>query len=213
MHPENRHELEAVRARCGMDNVAYFAELRILNHVTCLAHCIWLNDDEVDLMARHQARVLHCPSSNLKARTRASPRSRAISPAASRYRWVPMVHRATTRSVCSRRCGLPRSSKPVHGPNGRCPRWRCSVWPPWVVQRRSVSPAKQGALNGERRRISSCWTSHATGMRPRPLHRRISQGTSSIPPDRRTLPAVMVDRELALPGRRAPHPGSPPDGG
>jgi 5-methylthioadenosine/S-adenosylhomocysteine deaminase len=63
---ENRHELEAVRARCGMDNVEYFAELGILNEVTCLAHCIWLNDHEVDLMARHQSRVLHCPSSNLK---------------------------------------------------------------------------------------------------------------------------------------------------
>lgn len=63
---ENRHELDAVRKRCGMDNVEYFHALGILNHVTCLAHCIWLNDHEVELMAGAQAKVLHCPSSNLK---------------------------------------------------------------------------------------------------------------------------------------------------
>jgi cytosine/adenosine deaminase-related metal-dependent hydrolase len=63
---ENRLELEAVRKRCGMDNVEYFDALGILNHVTCLAHCIWLNGHEVDLMARTQAKVLHCPSSNMK---------------------------------------------------------------------------------------------------------------------------------------------------
>lgn len=63
---ENRHELDAVRKRCGMDNVEYFDALGILNHVTCLAHCIWLSDHEVDLMAGSQAKVLHCPSSNLK---------------------------------------------------------------------------------------------------------------------------------------------------
>ncbi len=63
---ENRHELDAVRARCGMDNVEYFGALGILNHATCLAHGIWLNDREIDLMAQHQAKILHCPSSNLK---------------------------------------------------------------------------------------------------------------------------------------------------
>jgi cytosine/adenosine deaminase-related metal-dependent hydrolase len=63
---ENRHELEAVRKRCGMDNVEYFDALGILSNVTCLAHCIWLNDREVDLMAERQTRVLHCPSSNMK---------------------------------------------------------------------------------------------------------------------------------------------------
>jgi 5-methylthioadenosine/S-adenosylhomocysteine deaminase len=63
---ENRNEMEAVRKRCGMDNVEYFHALGILNHVTCLAHCVWLNDHEVDLMAQTRAKVLHCPSSNLK---------------------------------------------------------------------------------------------------------------------------------------------------
>jgi 5-methylthioadenosine/S-adenosylhomocysteine deaminase len=63
---ENRHELEAVRTRCGMDNVAYFDHLGILQNNTCLAHCIWLNEEEVAAMRDRDVRVLHCPSSNLK---------------------------------------------------------------------------------------------------------------------------------------------------
>ncbi len=63
---ENRHEMEAVRRRCGMENVEYFEHLDILHPNTCLAHCIWLNDREVRLMQERDAKVLHCPSSNLK---------------------------------------------------------------------------------------------------------------------------------------------------
>lgn len=63
---ENRHEMEAVRERCGMDNIEYFESLNILQHNTCLAHCIWLNDKEIELMKQRDAKVLHCPSSNLK---------------------------------------------------------------------------------------------------------------------------------------------------
>lgn len=63
---ENRHEMDAVRKRCRMDNVEYFDHLNILHQNTCLAHCIWLNGREVDLMKERDAKVLHCPSSNLK---------------------------------------------------------------------------------------------------------------------------------------------------
>ncbi|MEO8168017.1 MAG: amidohydrolase family protein, partial [bacterium] len=63
---ENRHEMDAVRDRCGMDNIEFFESLRILQSNTCLAHCIWLNDNEIELMKKRDAKVLHCPSSNLK---------------------------------------------------------------------------------------------------------------------------------------------------
>ncbi len=63
---ENKRELEAVRARCGMDNIEFFEKLDILRSNTCLAHCIWLNDREMNLLAERRAPVLHCPSSNLK---------------------------------------------------------------------------------------------------------------------------------------------------
>ncbi len=63
---ENRHEMTAVRNRCSMDNIEYFEHLNVLHENTCLAHCIWLNDNEIDLMERRDAKILHCPSSNLK---------------------------------------------------------------------------------------------------------------------------------------------------
>jgi 5-methylthioadenosine/S-adenosylhomocysteine deaminase len=63
---ENRKEMEAVRARCGMDNVEFFEHIDVLHANTCLAHCIWLNEREIDLLNARQAKVLHCPSSNLK---------------------------------------------------------------------------------------------------------------------------------------------------
>ena len=63
---ENRHEMDAVRKRCKMDNVEFLDSLGILQANTCLAHCIWLNDREIDLISKRQAKVIHCPSSNLK---------------------------------------------------------------------------------------------------------------------------------------------------
>jgi len=63
---ESRQEMDAVRKRCHMDNVEYFEKLQILQTNTCLAHCIWLNQREIQLMADRDAKVAHCPSSNLK---------------------------------------------------------------------------------------------------------------------------------------------------
>lgn len=63
---ENKSELDAVRKRTGKDNIESFEELNILNDKSCIAHCIWLNENEIQLMKKRNARVLHCPSSNLK---------------------------------------------------------------------------------------------------------------------------------------------------
>jgi 5-methylthioadenosine/S-adenosylhomocysteine deaminase len=63
---ENRGEMDAVRKRCGMDNVEFFESIGILRDNTILAHCIWLNDREVRLLRERRAKVSHCPSSNLK---------------------------------------------------------------------------------------------------------------------------------------------------
>lgn len=63
---ENRGEMEAVRRRCKMDNVEFLDSLGVLRTNTCLAHCIWLNEHEIDLLALRKAKVMHCPSSNLK---------------------------------------------------------------------------------------------------------------------------------------------------
>ncbi len=63
---EHPSELEAVRKRCGMGNIAYFRHLRLLAPTTCLAHCVWVDDGERELLREHSVKVLHCPTSNLK---------------------------------------------------------------------------------------------------------------------------------------------------
>jgi 5-methylthioadenosine/S-adenosylhomocysteine deaminase len=63
---ESRKEMREVQQRCGMDNVEYFNKIGILNEKTCLAHCIWLNEKEINLFIEKDIKVLHCPSSNLK---------------------------------------------------------------------------------------------------------------------------------------------------
>jgi 5-methylthioadenosine/S-adenosylhomocysteine deaminase len=63
---ENLLEMESVRRRCQMGNIEFFESLQILQSNTCLAHCIWLGDREVQLLHLRDVKVAHCPSSNLK---------------------------------------------------------------------------------------------------------------------------------------------------
>lgn len=63
---ENKSEMDAVRSRCKMNNIEYFNHIGMLHERTGLAHCIWLNANEIDMMKEQNARILHCPSSNLK---------------------------------------------------------------------------------------------------------------------------------------------------
>jgi 5-methylthioadenosine/S-adenosylhomocysteine deaminase len=63
---ENDKETEKVRSVTGYDNVAYFDHLGILGENCSLAHGIWLTSAEIAVIARRQASLLHCPSTNLK---------------------------------------------------------------------------------------------------------------------------------------------------
>ena len=63
---ENRDEIALVRERTGMANVAYLTQLGLASPRLCLAHCVWVDEAEQQLLARHDVKVLHCPGSNLK---------------------------------------------------------------------------------------------------------------------------------------------------
>jgi 5-methylthioadenosine/S-adenosylhomocysteine deaminase len=63
---ENLTEIELVRQATGMRNVEYLASLGLAAPHVALAHCVHLNEAELELLARTGAHVLHCPSSNLK---------------------------------------------------------------------------------------------------------------------------------------------------
>jgi 5-methylthioadenosine/S-adenosylhomocysteine deaminase len=63
---ENLGEIEIVEKERGMRNVMYLDDVGLLGPRTILAHCIHLNQDELNVLARTRTNVAHCPSSNLK---------------------------------------------------------------------------------------------------------------------------------------------------
>ncbi|HKS29511.1 MAG TPA: 5'-deoxyadenosine deaminase [Pyrinomonadaceae bacterium] len=63
---ENRTEIEMVERETGMRNVVYLDSLGLTGRDVALAHCVHLDDAEIELLARTQTQVMHCPSSNLK---------------------------------------------------------------------------------------------------------------------------------------------------
>jgi 5-methylthioadenosine/S-adenosylhomocysteine deaminase len=63
---ENLTEIELVRQATGMRNVEYLASIGLAAPHVALAHCVHLDEAELDLLGRTGAHVLHCPSSNLK---------------------------------------------------------------------------------------------------------------------------------------------------
>lgn len=63
---EQRDEAEAVRTRFGAPNIQALADLGLVGQRTCLAHCVWPEPQEVDVLLDGGAHVVHCPSCNLK---------------------------------------------------------------------------------------------------------------------------------------------------
>ena len=80
---ENRDEAAIIQARTGRPNVQYLADTGLATGRLCIAHCVWVNDHELDLIAERDVKVLHCPGSNLKLGSGMAPvaemRSRGIS--------------------------------------------------------------------------------------------------------------------------------------
>ena len=63
---ESRDEIALVRERTGAGNIEYLARSRLASPRLCAAHCVWPDDRELSLLAEHDVKVMHCPSSNLK---------------------------------------------------------------------------------------------------------------------------------------------------
>jgi 5-methylthioadenosine/S-adenosylhomocysteine deaminase len=55
-----------VRRETGMGNIEYFHQLGMLSPKFCVAHCIWVDKREMDLLAWSGSHVLHCPTANMK---------------------------------------------------------------------------------------------------------------------------------------------------
>jgi len=75
---ENSTECQIVEAETGLRNVAYFQNVGLSGKHVALAHCVHLDDDEIDLLRETGTNVVHCPSSNLKLGSGIAPIKRLL---------------------------------------------------------------------------------------------------------------------------------------
>ncbi len=70
---ETRAERDTVTARYGRSVIRHLDALGVLDARTVLAHCVWLDDEEIAILARTGASVAHNPMSNLKLASGIAP--------------------------------------------------------------------------------------------------------------------------------------------
>lgn len=70
---ENRSEIQVVESTRGMRNIVYLDKVGLTGPNLILAHCIWLDEQEKEILVKTRTRVSHCPSSNLKLASGIAP--------------------------------------------------------------------------------------------------------------------------------------------
>ncbi len=70
---EQQDEIALVRQMTGRRNLEFLADLGLASPRLCAAHCVWVDADELRLMAEYDVKVLHCPGSNLKLGSGVAP--------------------------------------------------------------------------------------------------------------------------------------------
>ncbi len=63
---ENKKEIELVKERFGMSNIQVFEYLGFTEVPLRLAHCVWTDEADRQILQKYDIKVLHCPSANLK---------------------------------------------------------------------------------------------------------------------------------------------------
>lgn len=63
---ESPHEQDKIIEPQGSTPIQHLAALNILDENTVCVHAIWLNDEDIEILARSGAAVILCPQSNLK---------------------------------------------------------------------------------------------------------------------------------------------------
>ena len=70
---ETRNEVEEWRRKTGLTPPAYLERLGALTVPMLAAHCVHVTEDDIEILARHDVRVAHCPKSNGKLGSGVAP--------------------------------------------------------------------------------------------------------------------------------------------
>ena len=63
---ENRDEIRMVERDTGRRNIEYLNDVGLASANAVFAHCVWVDENEIEILSRTKTSVAHCPSSNLK---------------------------------------------------------------------------------------------------------------------------------------------------
>lgn len=70
---ENRSEIETVEEDTGMRNIHWLDEVGLTGEDVVLAHCVWTDEAEREVLAETGTHVTYCPSSNMKLASGIAP--------------------------------------------------------------------------------------------------------------------------------------------
>ncbi len=63
---ETKGEVEQMLAEKGLTSVAYLEQFGILDRRTLIHHAVWVSDADMEILAKTNTHVGHCPESNMK---------------------------------------------------------------------------------------------------------------------------------------------------
>ena len=75
---ETQKEIDDVTAEKGLRPFEYLEKIGFLGPDVVAAHCVWLSDDEIEIIKKHGVKISHNPCSNMKLASGISPVSKLI---------------------------------------------------------------------------------------------------------------------------------------
>lgn len=70
---ETRGEMDQIRKSQKMSPVKFLDSLNILDKNTLISHAVWVDEDDLKILAARNTRIVHCPESNMKLASGIAP--------------------------------------------------------------------------------------------------------------------------------------------
>ncbi len=70
---ETRAEPGMIKVGKGLSVIAFLDSLGLLDPDTLLVHCVWVDEKDIETIAKRGCKVIHCPESNMKLASGVAP--------------------------------------------------------------------------------------------------------------------------------------------
>ena len=76
---ETKNEWDQIKSEQGQTPIAYLDKIGLLDERTLLAHVVWVDNDDIDILAKRGAKISHNPESNMKLASGIAPIPKILS--------------------------------------------------------------------------------------------------------------------------------------